>query len=270
MSYFMIKRFFTLFLTFLATVTLAFSAESVRFAQVTDVNFFSDSEPVQEYLDALVDSINNTSNLDFVVFTGDNIYDSNSKYLKDFLTTIKGLNIPYYIVLGDTDVFESGGLSKTRYLEILRSFNIFSPGKPNYTFEKKGTVFVVVDGAKEKIPTPNGYYRQETLEWLEAVLQKNKNKNVVILQHFPLINAPKSAQNTYKAEEYLKVLDKHDNVVAVISGHYHINLNEMRNGVYHITTQSYSQEPHSYKIIEIRTDKNLLPMVIEILKRVDI
>ena len=34
-------------------------------------------------------------------------------------------------------------------------------------FEKNNIVFIVVDGSKEVIPTPQGYYREETLDWLE-------------------------------------------------------------------------------------------------------
>ena len=50
----------------------------------------------------------------------------------------------------------------------------------NYAFTKNGIVFIVVDGAKEVIPTPSGYYKPETLTWLDNQLKKYDNKKVVI------------------------------------------------------------------------------------------
>jgi hypothetical protein len=169
--------------------------------------------------------------------------------------------------LGNHDVYKSGGLSKVRYFEIIRQYKWFSPQrKPNYKFTKNKFNFYIVDGAKEVIPGPVGYYREDTLKWLDKQLTKNAKRPAIIFQHFPLVYPEEKGgrvktHKTYKADEYLEMLNKHDNVLAVISGHFHINAENMQNGVYHISTPSMLNLPHSYKIIDIVTTKEFSPII---------
>ena len=76
-------------------------------------------------------------------------------------------------------------------------------------FTKKKVVFIVADGSKEVIPLPNGYYKPEVINWVDEELNKYNNKNVVILQHYPLIPpTANESRYTYKADEYLKMLEE--------------------------------------------------------------
>ncbi len=237
--------------------------KKVRFVQVTDVHYVAQNEQAGVWIEELVREINKTEDIDFVVFTGDNIDSPEAKNLHALLNITDKLEKPCYFVIGNHDVSTNSKLGKSKYLDIIRYHNWFSPAwKPNYTFKKGGFLFVVVDGAKEVIPGPNGYYKQGTLDWLDKVLTKNKNKRVVILQHFPLIEPRKSnSHKTYMAEKYLELLDKHENVIAVVTGHYHQNHEVMRNGVYHISSPAFAEEPHYYKVIEIVDGQDLLPMI---------
>ncbi len=258
---------------FLIVSPAAFAkGKSVRFVQVSDTHYVSENEQADAWLKKLVKEINKTENVDFVVFTGDNIDSPNAKSLHAFLRTVGKIKKPCYFVIGNHDVSTNAKLSKSKYLDIIRYHNWFSPAwKPNYTFEKNGFLFVVVDGAKEIIPGPNGYYKQETLDWLDKVLTKNKKKQVIILQHFPLIEPRKmTSHKTYKAEKYLELLDKHENIVAVISGHYHQNHEVMRNGVYHASAPAFGEEPHYFKVIEIVDSKSFLPMIFTQLREFDL
>ena len=89
---------------------------------------------------------------------------------------------------------------------------------PCYVFEKNKWVFIVVDGAKEVIPTSGGYYKPEVLEWLAEQLNIYKNRKVVILQHFPIVPpALKETKYTYKAENYLSFLAEFSVEVHIIS-----------------------------------------------------
>ena len=174
----------------------------------------------------------------------------------DTVKTVKGpiLNIAYD---------ENGNLSKAQYIDTIRDLDAaYKPKHQNYVFKKDGFVFIVVDGAKEIIPNAVGYYRKDTLDWLEKQLTKYKKSPVIIAQHYPIV-PPKvsSSHDTYKKEEYLARLDKYNNVVAVISGHYHMNVEQMRNGVYHISSPSLIVPPNYYKIIEISTTKGFSPLI---------
>ena len=242
-------------------------ADNIKFVQVTDVHLSVGSEFSKNVLKNAVEDINKQQNISFVVFTGDNIDIADEENLKEFVSIVKKLNIPYYVVLGNHDVYKAKKMSKVHYFEILRSCDsIRRQNKPNYKFSKDGFVFLIVDGAKEVIPGPAGYFRKDTLDWVDKMLTKNKKKTVIIFQHFP-IEYPDGAagrlktHKTYKVEEYKQILDKHDNVLAILSGHFHVNSENMKNGVYHISTPSLLSVPHSYKIIDIVTTPDFSPII---------
>ena len=75
--------------------------------------------------------------------------------------------------------------------------------------------------------------------------------------------------DVYQKEDYLNILDKHDNVVSVVAGHLHVNSEVMRNGVYHITSPTLLSTPPVYKIITITTTKGFSPMIYTELKEVE-
>lgn len=244
-------------------------AENIKFVQITDTHLSAANPYTSRVLESAVDDINKQSDISFVVFTGDNIAGPKEENLKQFLKVVKGLKIPYYLAVGNSDVYKTNGLSKVRYYEVIRESSIFRfrmQNSPNYVFKNKKFVFLIVDGAKEVVPGTIGYYRQDTLDWLDKMLYKYKNKDVVIFQHFP-VEYPKEVETrlkthkTYKVEEYQKILDKHHNVLAVVSGHFHINSETMNNGVYHISSPSLMTLPQSYKIIDIVTTKEFSPII---------
>ncbi len=246
-------------------------AEAIKFVQVTDSHFKTKDDYRAEVLKQTVKSINNEKDIAFVVFTGDNIDSPHIEYLPEFVKIINKLNVPYYLVIGNHDVFKSNGLSKTQYLEIVHDNNyLYKYKEPNYVFKKDGFVFIVVDGTKEVIPGSIGYYKEDTLKWLDKQLNKYKKDPVVIIQHFPLISAKESSTHyVYQKEKYLELLDKHNNVISVIAGHLHVNNEIMRNGVYHITSPTLLSETPVYKIISISTTKDFSPMVYTELKEVE-
>ncbi|MCM1339334.1 MAG: metallophosphoesterase [Muribaculaceae bacterium] len=242
-------------------------AENIKFAQITDVHLSAASEFSVNTLKSAIKDINSQPDISFVIFTGDNISNPKEENLKIFAKTVKKLKTPYYVAVGNHDVYKSGGLSKVKYYEILRQENPFYlQNKPNYKFTKKGFVFLIVDGAKEIIPGSVGYYREDTLEWLEKELERNKNKDVVIFQHFPVeypegVESSLKTHKTYKVENYQEILSKHHNVLAVISGHFHVNSENMKDGVYHISSPALLSMPNSYKIIDIVTTKEFSPII---------
>lgn len=262
-----------LFLTLLSFLFLqcAVLADVIKFVQVTDTHFNTNNEYRAEVLQKTVENINKEKDISFVVFTGDNIDSPHAEFLPEFVRIINKLNVPYYLVIGNHDVYKNNGLSKTQYLEIVRENNfLYRYKKPNYVFKKNNFVFIVVDGAKEVIPGSIGYYRQDTLNWLDKKLSKYKNKPVIIFQHFPLVAMKDIATHSvYQKENYLDILDKHDNVITVIAGHLHTNSEIMRNGVYHIISPSLLNDPPSYKVISVTTTKGFSPMVYTELKEVE-
>ena len=225
---------------FLAVFSMSFLAghcADFRFVQV-DGALYNSSEPKK--FENLVQKINAEKDVEFVVFTGNNIHKPSTAELKDFLKKAKKLKRPFYVVLGQKDVNRKKGLSKKEYIKIVRKNNpthrmIYSP---NYTFSKKGILFIVADGSKEVIPTTIGYYKEDVILWLDEKLEDNNDKKVVILQHYPIVPpSKKETHYTYKADEYLRLLSEYNNVKAVVAGHFNENNEQVVNGVLHISTK---------------------------------
>ena len=268
------KQLITFLFSLIALIAIQTTAmaNDIKFVQVTDSHYSSGNEFKRNVLESTIRDINTLKGVSFVVFTGDNIDKANPEYLKEFVKIVNKLNVPYYMVIGNHEVFKSGDLYKLRYMEIIKENNIFyRPSKPNYKLTKNGFMYLIVDGAKEVIPGANGYYREDTLEWVDKELTKHSKMPTVILQHFPLV-APKemATHKTYQAEKYLEMLDKHNNVIAVVAGHYHINGEQMKDGIYHICTPTLLNEPYQYKIIDIVTTKGFSPMIYTQLRDVNI
>lgn len=243
------KNFIIILFTFLLTIS-QIQAKDMRFIQVDGVKYSPVNEKVSGEFDNLIKKINGEKDVEFVIFTGNNILKSDEAYLKSFIKRAKKLNRPFYIVLGNKDVNRQKGLSKKDYIKLVRT-RVISLGKisePNYMFKKNDVIFIVADGSKEVIPLQSGYYKPDVLEFVDNALSGNSKRNAVIIQHFPIVPpAQKEAYYTFKADEYLKMLDNHKNVKAVIAGHFGVNNEIKRNGVVHISTA----EAPVYRIIDI-------------------
>lgn len=265
-----LKILFILFI-FSFVVTQNAQAQEIKFIQITDSHVSTmeneytqrEVENSKTFLENTIKDINSIPQVDFVVFTGDNIDVANSTELKNFLKIANTLNVPYYIVIGNHEVFKSQHLDKKEYMRIVSKYSKNCRVKSaNYVFKKKNIVFIVVDGAKEVIPGPAGYYKKDTLKWLDKKLTQYKNSNVVILQHFPIVEPYYNrTHSTYNKEDYENILKKHSNVIAIFSGHYHANGEKMVDGIYHVSTPALVESPHDYKIVEIITKKGQKPQI---------
>ena len=239
------KNFLSLCLLLLLSVPASI-AKDMKFAQITDVKY---NEKNSENIQKVVNEINKQKDIEFVVFTGDNISKPSKQDLKAFLKQVKKLNCPFYVVIGDKDVNKRKDLSKLQYSKFINK-NVFGykPKTPNYTFQKNGVVFVVLDGAKDVIPSTIGYYKEDAMIWLENILKEKQNKNVIIFQHFPVVPPfEKETYNTFKSEEYLQLISRYKNVKAVIAGHYGVNSEKNVDGVVHISTAPVP----TYRVIDL-------------------
>lgn len=258
------KRIFILFV-----LTFFFSnpclADSIRIVQVDNLYFMPTNEQSVNNFNSVITGINRLKDVDFVVFSGNNISKPKKEYLESFIKTANKLKAPYYMIIGNKEVNVQKDFGKREYLEVLgKNIRFYKKiTSANYVFEKSNTVFLVVDGAKEVIPSSMGYYKADTLSWLDNQLDQYKDKNVVILQHFPVVPpVAKESRYTYKAEEYLKVLNKHKNVKAVICGHFEVNKEDLVNDVLHISTKNAP----SYRVIDILDSETSNPIFWSIIK----
>lgn len=252
------KKLLLLITSLIFTVSVA-QAKDMRFVQVDGAMFNPSNEASVKRFEKMIKDINNQRDVDFVVFTGNNISKPQKSFLEGFISKAKSLNSPFYVVIGNKDVNKSKKFAKTDYVKIL-SKNVRTHKKitsTNYTFKRNGIVFVVVDGAKEVLPSSMGYYRADTLEWLKIQLETNKKSKVIILQHFPIVPPSKRESHyTYKPENYMEIISKYNNIKAVISGHFDINSEKNIQNILHITTA----DAPKYRVIDILDYDTETPM----------
>lgn len=250
------KKIFILLLLLL-NICIKSYAKDVKFIQVTDVHLTKDNA---KYLQDFVDDLNSQqhNDLDFIVFTGDNIDKADKNDFDIFLSIISKLKTKTYITTGNHDLAKNKEMTSLYYMKRAKKvLGKYHPSTANYVFKKDNIVFIAMNGVKEVIPGPNGYYKEPELIWLDKQLTKYKNNKVVILQHFPLLDTKPKSATLHKKELYLDVLNKHDNVLAIVSGHYHCNREEKIGNVYNIITPKFNNNT-CYKLITIDENENFV------------
>lgn len=239
-------RILTFLFIFFITLQPAISAD-MRFIQVDGLLYNrANSDKFQN----LIEKINKEKDVEFIVFTGNNISKPDKAELESFLLQAKKLNRPFYIALGQKDVNKQKDLGKKDYIKILnkKTKTLRKIVSPNYVFEKKGLVFIVADGSKEVIPTTIGYYKEDVILYLDEQLDTYKKNNVIIFQHYPIVPPiKKETHYTYKADEYLKLLSEHKNVKAVFAGHFNANNEKEVDGILHVSTANAP----AYRVVDI-------------------
>lgn len=251
------KIFLTIIILFFIS-TLHASATCVKIAQLTDVHIGATDDAKTstsiDKLKAAVADINLRNDINMVVFTGDNIDKSNPKDLKTFCSIIKNLNKPYYVLVGNHDAYKVSGIPQEDYMKVIKKINKNQKTiNTNFTFSvNKDIKAICLDASTPNIPSSHGFFGEETINWFKKTLLKNRSKEIVIFQHFPLIPPEEQKQlRLLEPEEYESILDNNNNILLVASGHYHVGaINTDQNGVYHISTPSLLMSAQ-YRIIEI-------------------
>ena len=248
------KKIIALLCVYLGFISWVF-ADDIRFVQVTDIRYSKADD--NGLLSEFVQEVNKLEDVSFIVFSGNNINNPNIKNLEGFIKEAKKLRKPFYVLIGDKDVNKHKNLSKIQYASYLKKkLRNYWNTNTNYVFERDGIVFIVVDGSRDIVPSSVGYYKDGTLKWLETKLDKYSNKNIVILQHYPLIS-PDGKEVTFHPERYLELLASHKNVKAVVSGTKYRSSEQDKDEIVHIST---AQFPY-YRVIDILDCKSSNPTI---------
>lgn len=254
--------------------------KTLNFVQMTDVHLDlrgknsgkRDLSSSVALLQDAVNQVNKMKDIDFVVFSGDEINIPSAKNLETFSKIASGLKCPWYVALGNHDVGVNSSFDKNEFYRVLQRYNKYQHNiLPYYSFmPKQGYLVLVMDGVIDSKITAHGYFPKEELNWMEKELKANQNLKVIIVQHYPLVE-PISSRTHYvlNKQEYLDILDKYSNVVAVITGHYHAGKVSQVNNVVHISTPALVQYPNAFRLISLKDKDSETVMSVE-LKRTNI
>lgn len=238
-------------------------ANSVEFSVVSNVGLKTDTsvknaQALTPSIETFFEAINqiNSSDSDFTLFLGDNIKDANKYNLVMFAKILRKLKKPVYSIYGDSDISQTKKLDGKEYWRVL---NLFSQNRTKdlpQAKKIKGFVFVFIDGVNQFIPTRYGYYKEDQTAWLDNTLRKYKKDPVIIVGHYPIFASQRIGEDILpnKIENLHTILSKHNNVIAIISGHHNIEDEYVVDGIYNISTQSL-EKSQEYKKVLIDYDK---------------
>jgi len=243
------------------------SGNNLTFAQISDAHYSSANTNTSyrltaesgELLQDAINQVNETPDVDFVMFTGDMINTPYEKELMKFLTYANQLHYPWYAVLGNHDICIGGFLNKKLYWDILNGHNRnFNFPKTYYSFvPKKGYRVIGLDSIIDNRITANGQIDEEQLKWLDKQLSKSKDDVVLIFVHGPMVEPLHSSSHaTLNSAEVMKIINKYKNPIAIFSGHYHTTKVTQIGNVLHISTPSLVSYPNAFRIVKVSKQKN--------------
>lgn len=244
-----------------------YSASSLRFAQVSDVHFFTGETNTtfkltaesSKLLDDAIGQINDTPNVSFVMFTGDLIDKAFEKELQAFLPHAEKLTMPWYFAFGNHDTMIGGYLTPLTYINLVKQHN------PNFTFDRsyysftpqKGYKAIVLDTIIRDRLTSNGKISQEQLNWLDNEIKNSGDDVILIFMHIPVVEPfPSPGHRLENAQAVEEILEKYKNPIAVFQGHYHGAMIEQRDNIVYVSSPALVSYPNAFRMITITNTKN--------------
>ncbi|MBQ5720402.1 MAG: metallophosphoesterase [Alistipes sp.] len=248
---------------------------TLRFGVLTDTHYadrptagtrhYADSlQKVDEAIEAF-----NRAKVDFVIELGD-LKDMDAKgtpeltlrYLDSIEQRLRRFDGPLYHVLGNHDM---DCITKEEFLAHTSNAGRAN-GRAYYSFEAQGVRCIVLDANFNADMTPysrgNFDWRvanipTEQLDWLEGELTRHRRQPTIIFLHqmldsFSDINKDLCVKNADKAVE---IIERHEQVLAVIQGHHHPGHYSFRRGVHYLTLNGMIEQAaptNSYAIVEVR------------------
>lgn len=240
---------------------------SLRFAQVSDTHFYTGTDNTTykmigrsgELLDDAIEQINETPNVNFVMFTGDLIDKAFEKELNAFLPHTEKLNAPWYFAFGNHDTMVGGYLTPRVYMDLVNKYN------KNYKFEKsyysftpqKGYKAIVLDSIIRDRLTSNGRLGDEQLDWLDNELKNSQKETVLIFMHVPVLEPFISPNHRLEdADKVEEILNKYKNPIAVFQGHYHVAKITQKENIVYVSCPSMVTYPNAFRMITINNYRN--------------
>ncbi|HCY40501.1 MAG TPA: metallophosphoesterase [Prolixibacteraceae bacterium] len=181
-------------------------AQTFRFAHVTDTHV-GGSTGAEDLLRTIAD-INQQTDIDFVILSGDVTEFGSEEELLEAKSIISKLSKPCYVTPGNHD----SKWSESGNNDFVRIF-----GAEGYSFQKNGFLFVGTASGPNMRMAP-GLVPREQMVFLDSILtnMKDPDQPIIFVNHYPL---DESLSNWYEVIDLLKTR----NVQVSLLGHGHSN-----------------------------------------------
>lgn len=246
----------------------------LKFAQVSDTHFYTGQNNTTykmiaespRLLDDVIEQINETPNVSFVMFTGDLIDKPFEKELSAFLPHLDNLKYPWYFAFGNHDTMVGGYLNPSLYMQLVNKYN------KNYKFEKtyysfvpqKGFKAIVLDSIIRDRLTSNGQIGEEQLTWLDNEIKNSPKDVILIFLHVPVIEPYNSPNHRLlDSDKVQEILSKYKNPIAVFQGHYHGAKITQQENILYVSCPSMVTYPNAFRMITVTNYRNRVVFNIE-------
>lgn len=232
--------------------------EAYNYAVVADPQLFWGA---REHWKTTIESVN-ALKPDFLVVCGDMTNDAaDAAQTKAYFDELSKLDkeIPVYHVPGNHDIT----LTKPATIEWYEKYF----GKQWYSFEHKGSLFIVINSNLLKEPHKAQQLADEQMIWLKETLaqaQSKQYKTKILFMHHPLCLKEMNEETQYfnipteTRNKFVELMNE-NNIIAVFSGHYHKNAYVADDQIEIITTSSSgialgqggALDPLGYRIVTV-------------------
>lgn len=223
-------------------LTMPLYGQGFRFALITDLHVTKDSLAYND-LNRAIEQINNTSNISFVLVTGDITEEGDRASLNKAKNLLDKLKVKYYALSGnhETKWSESGA---TDFGHIF--------GSERFKFQYKEYTFLGF-ATGPVIRMMDGHVAPQDIAWLEKELSSSKpDTPFILVTHYPLQDG--DVDNWYEVTD----IARRYNVKAVLGGHYHSNKLLFYDGIPGILNRSTLRDKTDnlggYSIYDITND----------------
>ncbi len=256
-----------LFIPFAEAVT----APQFSFAHITDLHLDVQGKSTWQYreksvtlfIDALR-QLGRLQKLNFILFGGDQVQSgpNDRESLTVFQTWVDQLDVPYYMLLGNSEVSPVPGskLGRADYLKAWSGRGL-RQRRSSWAFDPApGVSFigfdVTVDGQPYGEATPN------SLRWLEHELVANRKKKLIIVATHQLLfpTTPLDLTPAWSLwlvrnhTEVRDLLERFPNVRLVLSGHHHATCVQTKGRITYVSDPAIVTYPCAFRIFTVSRD----------------
>lgn len=245
----------------------------MKFAQLSDIHLMPESacrcwwmhESAQVLLEQAIEQINGIPDIDFVVLTGD-LVDRADPWSFERLQEVLGrLRIPYWASVGNHDFDQQqrrGRFGRQAFIEWCErqfAFDLAPTGFVDYVASPMpGLKIVALDASLGPFPYPQGRIRPEQLDWLQQTLNTYADEGILVLVHQPPL-ASRMLFRKYRIlpDESLalrRVLQSHQHIVGVLSGHLHVPKVYRRRGIPYLTAPSVIGPVSAFRVFDVQQE----------------
>lgn len=219
--------------------------QDFNFALLTDIHITKDSIPFNDLLRS-VEQINNTSDIKFVIVSGDITDAGDKESLQKAKSALDKLKVKYHIVSGNHE----NKWSESGAIDFARIF-----GSERFKFEYDGILFLGFPTGPV-IRMSDGHVAPQDITWLKQSLEEiGSQKPVILVTHYPLLEG--DVDNWYEVTDAVRKY----NIRAFLGGHYHRNSFTTYDGIPGFINRSNlraKEKNGGYSIYKVRPDSILV------------